>query len=308
MTSVRSVVNGAARVLRDAGIETPINDAKLMLAGACDVEPRDISMLMALNESLPNDGTSHADLTLETFRHMITRRAGHEPLQYIVGHAPFRYLDMLVGPGVFIPRPETETVVQTALDWMTDRRSKACNSCDSRKVVDLCAGSGVIGLSMVTELPDCEVWAVEQSADAIAWAQRNANVILRDHPQARDAYHLVQADATSPQTLAPLDGRVDIVISNPPYVPQSQVPEQVEVRDYDPAMALYGGSADGLLIPERIIERSSVLLRSGGALVMEHDISQSEELIHYAQKRGFTNAKTGKDLTGKPRYLFAIAE
>ena len=112
-------------------------------------------------------------------------------------------------------------------------------------------------------------------------------------------------DATDPNTLAELDGTVDLVVTNPPYVPESEIPEQPEVRDHDPELALYGGSPDGLLIPKRIIDRAAALLRPGGLLVMEHDISQGAALVAYAQTHGFAQAHTGHDWTGRPRYLVA---
>ena len=115
------------------------------------------------------------------------------------------------------------------------------------------------------------------------------------------------ADATSFATLAQLDGTVDIVITNPPYVPQTDIPEQPEVRDWDPELALYGGSMDGTLIPERIIERACRLLKPGGALVMEHDVTQGDRLVAFARATGFAAASTGQDWTGRDRYLFAVS-
>ena len=124
-------------------------------------------------------------------------------------------------------------------------------------------------------------------------------------------YHAVLADATKSHIsdctpeLHAICGKVDLVITNPPYVPESQVPEQVEVREYDPPLALYGGSADGLLIPEQIMRAAFALLKSGGAMVMEHDISQGDALKKYAESVGFLRARVGNDLTGRPRYTFA---
>ena len=209
-------------------------------------------------------------------------------MQYIVGHAPFRYLDLAVGPGVFIPRPETELVVQEGLDWLAVQRITA------PRVVDLCAGSGAIGLSIVTETADAEVWAVEL---VLGTARTGSGMDRRYHP--------VLGDAADSSVLAELDGTVDLVVTNPPYVPESEIPEQPEVRDYDPELALYGGSPDGLLIPGRIIDRAAALLRPGGLLVMEHDISQGAALVAYAQAHGFSHARTGRDWTARPRYLVA---
>ena len=278
-------VRAAAATLQAAGIDTPLHDAKLLCAESAGCGLGEVDRAMLMGERLPLDR--------ERFESMVARRAAREPLQYIVGHAPFRWLDLDVGPGVFIPRPETEAVVQAGLDWLHDRGT------DAPRVVDLCAGSGAIGLSVVTELPGAEVWAVERDDRAIVWTRRNARAA------GTSRYHLVHADATAPGTLAELDGTVDAVITNPPYVPLSAIPEQPEVRDHDPATALYGGSADGLLIPERIVDRAVRLLRPGGLLVMEHDIGQGPALVSYALSHGFDRARTGEDWTGRPRYLSA---
>ncbi|MBW3089401.1 peptide chain release factor N(5)-glutamine methyltransferase [Bifidobacterium miconisargentati] len=289
--TVIDVIRSASARLREAGIETPEHDAKLLLAEAAGVELRDVDKALLMGSALEYDEAR--------FSAMLERRAKREPLQYIVGHAPFRYLDLKVGPGVFIPRPETETVVQAGLDWMTR------HGLMHPRVVDLCAGSGAIGLAVVTEVPGSQVWAVELSARTAEWTRRNLAETAKRYPSIASNYQLELGDATSLATLAQLDGTVDMVITNPPYVPETDVPEQPEVRDWDPELALYGGSADGTLIPERIIERAFRLLKPSGALVMEHDVTQGGRLVAYAKATGFTTAMTGQDWTGRDRYLFA---
>lgn len=289
------VIRDAAVQLREAGIETPEHDAKLLLAEAAGVELRDVDKALLMGDEL---GTAEQ---LARFQSMLARRAKREPLQYITGHAPFRYLDLKVGLGVFIPRPETETVVQAGLDWLTE------HGMIHPRVVDLCAGSGAIGLSVVSEVPGSQVWAVELSPNTAEWTNKNLAETAKRYPSIASNYQLEIADATSLATLAQLDGTIDIVITNPPYVPESDVPEQPEVRDWDPELALYGGSMDGTLIPERIIERAYRLLKPGGALVMEHDVTQGDRLVAYAKAAGFTTASTGRDWTGRDRYLFAVA-
>lgn len=314
---IRDLLDDAAARLRVAGIDTPAHDAKLLLAEALGCELRDVdkALLMGfdvetLMESLSaarassdrantrNQGQG-ADDALQRFDDMVARRVKREPLQYIVGHAPFRYLDMQVGPGVFIPRPETETVVEAGLEWITR------HGIYSPRVVDLCAGSGAIGLAILTEVPGSEVWAVELSKRTAEWTRRNLAQTTRRYPSVASNYHLEIADATSRATLASLDGTIDLVITNPPYVPQSSVPEQPEVRDWDPDLALYGGSSDGTLIPERIIDRAFGLLKPGGLLVMEHDVTQGDRLVAYASAAGFAGAHTGKDWAGRDRFLVA---
>lgn len=292
--SLDEVIRGAAGRLRAAGIDTPEHDAKLLMAEAAGCEPRDVDKALLMGDPL--------DFDRDRFDAMVARRVGREPLQHIVGHAPFRYLDLQVGPGVFIPRPETETVVEAGIDWITRNRIA------TPRVVDLCAGSGAIGLSVVTEVRGSEVWAVELSDKAYAWTERNRELVAKRDPLAGYNYHLERGDATSPLTLPQLDGTIDIVITNPPYVPLDEVPDQPEVRDFDPDMALYGGSADGVLIPERIVLRAGRLLRGGGALVMEHDVSQGDRLVAFAHANGFGEARTENDWTGRPRFLFAVKD
>ena len=199
---ITDIINQASSQLREAGIETPEHDAKLLLAEAAGVELRDVDRALLMGEELGTTGQ------LAVFRAMLDRRAKREPLQYITGHAPFRYLDLKVGPGVFIPRPETETVVQAGLDWLT--KNGMIHPC----VVDLCAGSGAIGLSVVSEVPGSQVWAVELSPNTAEWTRRNLSETAKKYPSIASNYHLEIADATSFATLAQLDGTVDIVVSD----------------------------------------------------------------------------------------------
>ncbi len=300
MTTVFDVVRSSADVLRKAGVDTPEHDAKLLLAEALHVDLRDVDKAMLMGDDTERlAGKNDAESALERFRAMLDRRARREPLQHITGHAPFRYLDLKVGPGVFVPRPETELVVQEGIDWTTSH-----GMCSAR-VVDLCAGSGAIGLSFAMEVPGSEVWAVEKSATAAEWTRRNLDETVRRHPNIAGNYHLEISDATQMPTLNQLDGTIDIVLTNPPYVPLSDIPEQPEARDHDPDLALYGGSADGTLIPERIIARAAKLLRADGLMVMEHDITQGERLAAFARTCGFVDVTVHNDYTGRPRYLTA---
>ncbi|ETY71009.1 branched-chain amino acid ABC transporter substrate-binding protein [Bifidobacterium moukalabense DSM 27321] len=296
--TVATIIRGAAAMLRAAGVDTPEHDAKLLCAEAFGTDMQSVNKAMLMGDGFSTLAESPAK-SLETFHSMVDRRARREPLQHITGHAPFRYLDLKVGPGVFIPRPETELIVQEGIDWIT--RSGRYHA----RVVDLCAGSGAIGLAVVTEVPGSEVWAVEKSEGTAEWTRRNLNETAKAYPGIVSNYHLEIGDATQMPTLHQLDGTIDIVLTNPPYVPLSDIPEQPEVRDYDPDMALYGGSADGTLIPERIILRAAKLLRTGGLLVMEHDISQGERLSAYANAHGFADAQVRNDYTGRPRYLIS---
>lgn len=318
MATVFETVRSSAAILSAAGVDTPEHDVKLLLAEAFHVDLRDVDKAMLMGDdvehlnialapvSTESDTWANAKTTgntvaaaMERFHSMMDRRSKREPLQHITGHAPFRYLDLKVGPGVFIPRPETELVVQEGIEWTTRHGMYRA------KVVDLCAGSGAIGLAFATEVPGSEVWAVEKSERTAQWTRRNLDETTKRYPAIAGNYHLEIADATQMPTLNQLDGTIDIVLTNPPYVPLSDIPVQPEVRDYDPDLALYGGSADGTLIPERIISRATKLLKPGGLMVMEHDVTQGERLAAFARTCDFVDVVVHNDYTGRPRYLTA---
>lgn len=292
-----AVLEAAAARLARAGIDTARHDAKLLLAESAGRSLSDVDKAVLMDDAFSQFAPSPE--ARGAFESMLGRRESREPLQHIVGHAPFRYLDLDVGPGVFVPRPETELVVQEAIDWIT------AHGLYSPRVVDLCAGSGAIGLAIATEVPGAQVWAVELDTQAAQWTRRNMHKVGERFPDLVANYRLEVADATCPVTLATLDGTADVVISNPPYIPLTNVPQQPEVRDFDPDTALYGGSADGMMIPERIIVRAAALVRKGGLFVMEHDITQGDRTVAVARANGFTEARTHTDLTGRPRYLVA---
>ena len=305
-TSLAGLVDGGHRLLAQAGVSTPLNDARLLLADAlgCDLHQLDQALLLdrTAQELLTNEGgcrqtDGFRSAALERYRSYLQRRAGREPLQYILGHAYFRYLDIHLGPGVFIPRPETETVAQAGVD--------ALAGMDHPLAVDLCSGSGAIGLSLATEVPGARVRAVEVDEQAYRWGALNAVAQESAIREAGSDYQLLLADATDPATLSDLDAQVDLVISNPPYVPKDAVPSQPEVRDWDPDLALYGGSPDGCLLPCRILDRAMILLAPGGLLVMEHDASQGPAMVAAALERGYLEARTYQDLAGRDRYLTA---
>ncbi|RIY24950.1 protein-(glutamine-N5) methyltransferase, release factor-specific [Bifidobacteriaceae bacterium NR021] len=299
---MRELLQNAIARLREAGVESAEYDARLLLAKACGVSLAELNKALILG-----DLTDFSHDYASRYSDFVTRRASREPLQHIVGRAPFRYLDLQVGKGVFVPRPETEIVVDAGLDWLRE------SGISKPTVVDLCAGSGAIGLSIATEVADAQVWAVEKSPEAFQYLRKNFEETAKNYEnmQIHSRYHAVLADATKAHVsdltpeLHAICGKADLVITNPPYVPENQVPEQIEVREYDPPLALYGGSADGLAIPEQIMRAAFALLRCGGAMVMEHDISQGDSLKKYAESVGFSRARVGNDLTGRPRYTFA---
>jgi release factor glutamine methyltransferase len=189
-----------------------------------------------------------------------------------------------------VPRPETEVVAGLAI--------RACEGHDAPVVVDLCTGSGAIALSVKDEVPAARVHAVELSGLAVAWAARNRDDLGLD-------VDLREGDATS--AFPDLDEAVDVVVSNPPYIPVGAVPLDPEVRDHDPELALYGGSADGLAIPLAVAGRAATLLRDGGVLVMEHADVQGESLPAALRATGcWTDVHDEHDLTGRPRATVAV--
>lgn len=219
---------------------------------------------------------------------LVGERSRRVPLQHLTGRAPFRHLELSVGPGVFIPRPETEMLVDLVIESAEQNAA----------VVDLCTGSGAIALAIKGERPDLQVSAVEVDELAFAWAARNAQTLGLE-------VNLSLADATV--ALPELDGEVDVVVSNPPYIPVGMEPVDPEVRDHDPRIALYGGSADGLRIPLAVAARAAALLRDGGMLIMEHADSQGDSLPVALQDDGrWRDVVDQVDLTGRPRAVRAV--
>ena len=219
---------------------------------------------------------------------LVGERSRRVPLQHLTGRAPFRHLELSVGPGVFIPRPETEMLVDLVIE----------SAGQNAAVVDLCTGSGAIALAIKGERPDLQVSAVEVDELAFAWAARNAQTLGLE-------VNLSLADATV--ALPELDGEVDVVVSNPPYIPVGMEPVDPEVRDHDPRIALYGGSADGLRIPLAVAARAAALLRDGGMLIMEHADSQGDSLPVALQDDGrWRDVVDQVDLTGRPRAVRAV--
>jgi release factor glutamine methyltransferase len=207
--------------------------------------------------------------------------------------APFRYLDLAVGPGVFVPRPETELLVT----WVLDHGGLP----DAPVVVDLCSGSGALALSFAHERPGARVYAVENDAAALEWLRRNvaARVAAGDPPVA-----VVAGDATHASTLRELDGTVDVLVCNPPYVPAG-TPVPPEVAGHDPAVAVFA-DGDGLGVLAAVIERAALLLCHGGVIALEHDETQAEAvpgLLHAAG--AFAEVKAHRDLAQRPRYATA---
>ncbi|MDU0349177.1 peptide chain release factor N(5)-glutamine methyltransferase [Actinomyces sp. MRS3W] len=277
----RRLVRDAGQALREAGVISPEHDARVL---AEHVVGGPLVMC---------DGATAQQV--ETFLSLIERRAARVPLQHFLGRMWFRGLELECRPGVFIVRPETEIVAGAAIDAA---RVAAAGQDHGVRVVDLCTGSGAIAAAVAHEVPAARVWAVEVNPAAVALARDNCERLVPGRVT------VLAGDATAPETLAELDGRVDVVVANPPYVPAGAV-EDAETQRHDPHLALYGGGEDGLTMPRAIVERAAALLRPGGVLVMEHDPAQAAALREAALATGFASAQTGDDLTGRGRYLRA---
>ncbi len=286
----------ATAVLDGAGVPSARADAELLLAHALAV-PRAESARRAIL------GTPVPDAAARALADLVARRAQRVPLQHLVGTAPFRHLELAVGRGVFVPRPETEQVAQVAVD---EARAVVGRS-GRATVVDLCTGSGAIALAVATEVGRTDVHAVELDAAAHAWAARNVAAVRA----ASDAVvHLVRGDARTAlaggTAAGGLDGTVDVVVSNPPYVPPGAVPRDPEVADHDPGVALYGLGPDGLEVPRGITAAAVRLLRPGGLYVMEHaEVQAGAARAMVAATGAFVDVRTVADLTGRDRMVVA---
>lgn len=224
---------------------------------------------------------------LERLADLVGARCERVPLQHLTGTAYFRALELAVGPGVFVPRPETEMLVDLALDVLPE------GGC----AVDLCTGSGALALALAQERPDAVVHAIELDPHAHAWAERNAEAMGLDID-----LRLGRAQDAFPE----LEGVVDVVVGNPPYIPVDMEPVEPEVRDHDPEIALYGGSDDGLRFPLEVAARARKLLQPGGVLVMEHADVQGESLPARLARAGWGGVIDHRDLTGRPRAVRAV--
>ncbi|WP_172119813.1 peptide chain release factor N(5)-glutamine methyltransferase [Actinomyces faecalis] len=268
--------------LAGAGVASPLVDARVLAEHLLGRQ-----VLLA-------DGAG-ADF-LPAYRALVARRAAREPLQHLTGRMWFRGLELVARPGVFIVRPETEVVAGAAIE---EAQQVVLLQGRAPVVVDLCTGSGAIAIAVAAEVPAAQVVAVELADGPFAAAGENCERLVPGRVR------LIQADAIADGTLSELDGSVDVVVSNPPYVP-AEVVEDPETALHDPVLALYGGGEEGLEIPRAVVARASRMLRPGGVLVMEHDAGQGAALRETARAVGMEQVRTGQDLTGRDRYLLAM--
>lgn len=267
---------GAATVLRDAGVASPERDADLLLAHVLGVGLGRLPLVDDLD-----------DAQRAAYDALVTRRAAREPLQHLTGTAAFRHVELAVGPGVFVPRPETELLAGWAIEEASHLASPV--------VVDLCTGSGAIARAVADEVPDADVHAVELDEGALAWAERNlagTGVDLR-HGDLATAFD-------------DLRGAVDVVVCNPPYIPlEAWESVAAEARDHDPHLALFSGQ-DGLDAMRVLERRAALLLRPGGVVGAEHADVQGESAPAVFSATGrWTDVVDHRDLAGRARYVTA---
>ncbi|MCP3425950.1 peptide chain release factor N(5)-glutamine methyltransferase [Rothia sp. AR01] len=269
-----------------AGIATPRADAELLAAHLISRETGEpVSRGELAARMVTGSWPAPAG-----YAELVASRAERIPLQHLTGEAHFRNLTLRVGPGVFVPRPETEVLVDE-LNAFLAARGEA-----SPVVVDLATGSGALALAAAQENPGARVLGVELSEAALAWARANAE----DRAAAGDRpVEIVAGDAAT--ALPELEGAVAAVLTNPPYIPEDMVPRDPEVALHDPETALYGGSPDGMLIPTAFVRRAARLLVPGGLLIMEHAEVQAAAAAGLFAAEGFTGVETVLDLTGRER-------
>ena len=277
----KEFLRGGKEQLATAGF--PEVEAEHLLAHTLGLSRMDLHNPLTVENALAAIG----DMTIveETFWKLLDRRCAHEPLQYLTGVAYFRHLELKVGPGVLVPRPESELLVEAVLTHI-EKLSGAIS------VVDLGSGSGALALAIATEAPQTHVIAVEKSAEAIHWLKENVSFI-------DEKVRILESDVATA-----LEGvKCDVVIANPPYIPDSQELPR-DVADHEPAVALFGG-ADGMKSPRLFISTAGRLLKQGGFLAIEHHEDQGGAIADVLSA-DFTDILLHQDLTGRPRFTTSV--
>jgi len=277
----KEFLRGGKEQLANAGFAEV--EAEHLLAHTLGISRMDLHNPVTVENALAAIG----DMTVveETFWKLLDRRCAHEPLQYLTGLAYFRHLEIKVGPGVLVPRPESELLVESVLTHI-EKLSGAVS------VVDLGSGSGALALAIATEAPQTHVIAVEKSPEAIHWLKENVAFI-------DEKVRILESDVATA-----LEGvKCDVVIANPPYVPDSQELPR-DVADHEPAIALFGG-VDGMKSPRLFISTASRLLKSGGFLAIEHHEEQGASIADVLSEE-FIDILLHQDLTGRPRFTTAV--
>lgn len=281
---LRLAIIEAASVLEEAGVASPRVDAELLAAHLLGIERGRLGLVPLVDPAM-----------IDAYRSMVEQRAKRIPLQYITGTSPMGEIDLAVGPGVFVPRPETELVLAWALAFLERHGTR------NPTVLDLCTGSGALALAIAHARPDAVVHAVELEPKALAWARSNAETRVREGDT---PITLHQGDVTDRHLLTELEGTVDVVVANPPYIPDGAALEP-EVLDHDPHTALFAGP-DGLSVIKPMVTNIARWLRIGGAAAVEHDDTNGMLVAElFRRRRVFGEVVEHPDLAGKPRFVVA---
>lgn len=292
MSQREDLIADASARFEGVGIDSPRADAELLLAHVLGVSRGDIHKFTDIDSELS-----------EEFEKLVRFRSERIPVQHLTGKGYFRYLEVRVGPGVLIPRPETELLVDAVKAFRTHS--------EPLLIVDLGSGAAALTISLAIECAPADVVGVELYEEAFRWGEVNVEKYAPEIFTAGSSVHLVQADFAnvSEQELIDVLGKVDVVVSNPPYIPIGGIPRDAEVHLYEPSTALYGG-VNGLELVDEVIKTAARLLKPGGLLVIEHSDFQGEgaELSVPDRVRSsgyFTEVKDNLDLNQRPRYTTA---
>lgn len=273
----------ATRILEEAGVASPRADSEVLAAHVLGVERGRLPMVPLVDPPV-----------IDALRELVARRAKREPLQHITGWAAIGEITVEVGPGVFVPRPETELLLEWGIGLLRGRKAPI--------VLDLCTGSGALALGVAHAYPDAQVFAVDLDAGALAWARRNADARAAEGDTPIKLY---SGDVSDPRLFSELDGLVDLVLCNPPYVPPD-TPVPPEVSDHDPARAVFAEDG-GLEVIRSVVSIAARLLVPGGGVAIEHDDSHGEAVpALLAERRVLTDVQEHPDLTGRPRFATAL--
>ena len=281
MSLAAALADTTARLTR-AGVTSPGVDSEILLAHVVGMGRGEVLAQV-------HQGVELTDKQAEDLEPLVVRREAREPLQHLLGVAPFMSFQVRVGPGVFVPRPETESLAERAIQTA----STMAVGDSGVRIVDLCSGSGVLAIALARAIPHATVLAVELSDEALPYLAQNVEDLA---PEVLIAHGSLESWAS-----AVPPARLDLIVSNPPYVPDAEIPNDPEVQNYDPRLALYGGE-DGLDLIRVIAEAASRALRPGGVVMLEHSNLQGAAVREVLESHGFRTVSTEQDLVGRDRF------